>query len=167
MKRKSFLKSLLGVFCLGSVAKAVAESGNSTVIAKGLMSKEFPGIRTAYVTDKFSGSGWRHGDYYDYMKEENIYPCDEHLYGDLAGRQVRHHKFPDPEQLPAKSDDQTWADYIDKHAPVCPEGCICWIGVGGQYMVMHKSVADKMSPEQMEQYTRPGREWVLNQIKNK
>jgi len=54
---------------------------------------------TGYSPDVAYKGPYEYGDF-SYWESEDEYPCDEAMWGDLAGKRIRHHKFPDVEVSP-------------------------------------------------------------------
>jgi hypothetical protein len=52
------------------------------------------GTNPSYTNDSEYKGPYQHGKF-SYWESEETYPCNTAIWGDLAGRPIRHHKFPD------------------------------------------------------------------------
>lgn len=52
------------------------------------------GTDSRYTTDSTYKGPYQYGDF-AYWESSETYPCNEEVWGDLAGKPIRHHKFPD------------------------------------------------------------------------
>jgi hypothetical protein len=82
------------------------------------------GVSPDYITDpKYKGS-YKYGEF-AYWESTEEYPCNENVWGDLAGKKIRHHKFPDVLVSPIFES----KSFVDKGSMVMGDDAVFPIGV--------------------------------------
>lgn len=70
------------------------ENGQTAPYWKIYNTATFLGFDQGYVSDKDYKGPYQYGDF-AYWESTDEYPCETKVWGDLAGKKIRHHKFPD------------------------------------------------------------------------